>query len=122
MSLIVSLSICPYHPSLLASLPGYILRQHRAVVSKFLLAGQHRHNIALLANTPTLLHSLEQAAGSIGLHMNAEKTEYMYFKQEGDISTLNGDSLKLVNKFMQLGSSVLSIESDVYRHLEVPVV
>ena len=34
-------------------------------------------DIALLANTPThaksLLHSLEQAAGCIGLHMNADK-------------------------------------------------
>ena len=55
-------------------------------------------NIALLANTPTqakfLLHSLEQAAGGIGLHMNAN----MCFNQ-GDISTLNDSSLKLVYKF-----------------------
>ena len=40
-------------------------------------------DIALLANTPaqteTLLHSLEQAAASIGLHVNAHKTEYMCF-------------------------------------------
>ena len=38
-------------------------------------------DIALLANTPaqaeTLLHSLEQAAAGIGLHVNACKTEYM---------------------------------------------
>ena len=35
-------------------------------------------DIALIANTPTqvksLLHSLEQAAGGIGLHVNADKT------------------------------------------------
>ena len=54
-------------------------------------------DIALLANTPTqaktLLHSLERAAAGIGLHVNADKTEYMC-----DISTLNGSSLKLVDK------------------------
>ena len=37
-------------------------------------------DIAILANTPdqaeTLLHSLERAAASIGLHVNAHKTEY----------------------------------------------
>ena len=46
----------------------------------------------LLANAPTqaetLLHSLEWAAASIGLHVNAHKTEYMCFNQTGDISTL----------------------------------
>ena len=51
----------------------------------------HADDIALLANTPTqarsLLHSLEQVAGSIGLHINADKTVYMCFNQ-GDISTL----------------------------------
>ena len=35
------LSIRPNHPSLPAGLPYYILCPHRAVVSKFLLVGQH---------------------------------------------------------------------------------
>ena len=60
-------------------------------------------NIALLANAParaeTLLHSLERAAAGVGLHVNADKTEYMCFNQRGDISTLNSSSLKLVDKF-----------------------
>ena len=60
-------------------------------------------DIVLLANTPTqaasLLHSLEQAAGSISLHVNANKMKYMCFNQEGDISILNDSSLKLVEKF-----------------------
>ena len=47
-------------------------------------------DIAILANTPdqaeTLLHSLERAAASIGLHVNAHKTEYMCYNQTGDIS------------------------------------
>ena len=34
----------------------------------------------------------------------------MYFNQRGDISTLNGSSLKLVDKFTYLGSSVSSTE------------
>ena len=48
-------------------------------------------DIVLLANIPTqaktLLHSRERAAGGIGLHVNAHKTEYMSFNQRGDIST-----------------------------------
>ena len=56
-------------------------------------------NITLLTNTPaqaeSLLHCLEQAAGGIGLHVNADKTEYMYFNKRADISTLKGSPLKL---------------------------
>ena len=72
-------------------------------------------DIALLANTPaqvkTLLHSLEQAAAGIGLHVNAHMMEYMCFNQRGDISTLNSSSLKLVDKFTY--SSVSSTETDI---------
>ena len=69
-------------------------------------------DIAILANTPnqaeTLLHSLEWAAAGIGLIVNAHKTEYMCCNQAGDISTLDGTSLKLVDKFTYRGSSVSS--------------
>ena len=41
----------------------------------------------------------------------------MCFNQTGDISTLNGSSLKLVNKFTNLGSSVLSTETDINTRL-----
>ena len=72
-------------------------------------------DIALLAKTPiqgeNLLHSLEWAAA--GLHVNADKMEYMCFNQRGDISTLNDSSLKLVDKFTYRGSSVLSTETDI---------
>ena len=37
----------------------------------------------------------------------------MCFNQRGNISTLNGSSLKLVDKFTYLGSSVLSILTDI---------
>ena len=74
-------------------------------------------DIALLANTPTQaqtpLHSLEQAAADIGLYVNAQKTEYMCFNQRGDISTLNGTFLKLVDKFTYQGNSVSSIKTDI---------
>ena len=79
--------------------------------------------IALLANTPakaeSLLHSLEKAAGGIGLHVNTDKTEYMGFNknQKRDISTLKSSSLKLVNKFTYLGSSILSTENNINMQL-----
>ena len=77
----------------------------------------YAHDTVLLANAPTqaesLLHSLEWAACGIGLHVNADKTEYMCFNQRGDISTLFGSSLKLVDKFTYLGSSISSTENDI---------
>ena len=78
-------------------------------------------DIAILANTPdqaeTLLHSLERAAASIGLHVNAHKAEYMCYNQTGDISTLEGTPLKLVDKFTYLESSVESTEKDIETRL-----
>ena len=75
-------------------------------------------DITLLANTPaqaeSLLHSLERTVGSIGLHVNTDKTEYMSFN---NISILNGGSLKLVDKFSYLGSSVLSTKNDLNTRL-----
>ena len=76
-------------------------------------------DIMLLANTDTQaqaqaqLHILERAADDIGLHGNADKTEFMCFNQRGDISTLNGRSLKLVDKFTYLGSSISSTKNDI---------
>ena len=78
-------------------------------------------DIAILANTPnqaeTLLHSLERAITGIGPYVNAHKTEYMCFNQAGDISTLDGTSLKLVDKFTYLGSRVSSTEKDINTRL-----
>ena len=74
-------------------------------------------DIALLANMPAqvqlLLHSLDWAAGGIGLHMNPDKTEFMCFNQRGKIFTLKGRSLKLVDKLSYLSSSVSSTENDI---------
>ena len=74
-------------------------------------------DIALLANAPTqaetLLHSLEWATAGISLHVNAHKTEYICFNQTGNISTLNSNTLKIVDKFTYLRSSVSSTETDI---------
>ena len=74
----------------------------------------YTYDLALLANTPaqaeTQLHSMERAAAGIGLHV---KTEYMCFNQTGDISTLNSNSLNLVDKFTYLGTSASSTETDI---------
>ena len=61
----------------------------------------------------TLLYSFERAAAGICLHVNAHKTEYMCFNQTSVISILEGTSLKLVDKFTYLGSSVSSTEKDI---------
>ena len=78
-------------------------------------------DISLLANTPTLaeslLYSLEEAAGGIDLHVNADKIEFMCFNQRGDFSTLTGKFPKLVDKFTYFGSSVSSIKNDINTRL-----
>ena len=53
----------------------------------------------------------------IGVHVNAHKNEYMCFNQTGDISTLEGTSLKLVDKFTYLGSSVSRTEKYINTRL-----
>ena len=94
-----------------------IKKRSRRYPTKTITNAYYADDIAILANIPnqaeTLLHSLEQAAAGIGLHVNAHKTEYMCFNQTGDISTLDGNSLKLVVKFTYLGSSVSTTEKDI---------
>ena len=85
--------------------------------AKIITDADYADDIAILTNTPvqaeTLLHTPERAAAGIGLHVNAHKTEYICFNQRGDIPTLGGSSLKLVDKFTYLGSSVSSTEKDI---------
>ena len=61
----------------------------------------------------TLLHNPERAAAGIHLHVNVDKTEYMCLNQAGNIATLNGSVLKLVDKFNYLGSRVSSMEMNI---------
>ena len=92
-------------------------KRSRRCPAKTITDADNADDIAILTNTPnqaeTLLHSLERAGADIGLHVNAHKTEYMCYNQTGDISTLDGTSLKLVNKFTYLGSGVSSTERDI---------
>ena len=96
-------------------------RRSRRYPATTITDADYADDIAILANTPdqaeTLLHSLERAAASIGLHVNAHKTEYMCYNKTGDISTLEGTPLKLVDKFTYLGSSVESTEKDIETRL-----
>ena len=91
-------------------------KRSRRYPAKTIIDVDYADDIAILANTPnqteTIPHSLELVAAGIGFHANAYKTEYMCFNQTGDISTLDGSSLKLVDNFTYLGSSVSSTEKD----------
>ena len=92
-------------------------KRSRRYPAKTITDADYADDIAILANAPnqaeTLLHSLERAAAGIGLYVNAHKTEYMCYKQTGDISTLDGTFLKLVGKFTYLGRSVSSTEKHI---------
>ena len=96
-------------------------KRSRRYPAKTITDADYADDIAILANTPdqaeTLLHGLEWAAAGIGLNVNAHKTEYMCYNQMGDISTLEGTPLKLVDKFTYLGSSVESTEKDIETRL-----
>ena len=89
---------------------GFELKRSRRYPTKAITDADYAILVNVPAQAETLLHSLERAAAGIGLHVNAHKTEYMCFNQTGDISTLSGSSLKLVDKFTYLGSSVSSTE------------
>ena len=98
---------------------GFVLKKKRSrrYPAKTITDANYADDIALLVNTPnqaeTLLHSLERAATGIDLHVNAHKTEYMCYNQTGDISTLDRTSLKLVDKFTYLRSSISSTKKDI---------
>ena len=99
-------------------------KKNRRYPAKTITDTDYADDIALLANAPaqveTLIHSLERAAAGIVLHVNAYKTEYTCFNQTGNISTLNGCSLKLVDKFTYLGSCVSSTKTDIDTRLAKP--
>ena len=74
-------------------------------------------DLALLANTPAQaelrLQCLQQTAGVIDIHVNANKTEFMRFKRKRAISTPSDRSLNLLDKFTYLGCNISSTERDV---------
>ena len=91
-------------------------KRSRRYPAKTITDADYADDITLLANIPIhaeiQLHCLERAAVGISRNVNAHKTEYMCYNQTGDISTLDGTSLKLEDKFTYLGSSISSTEKD----------
>ena len=63
----------------------------RKYPAQIITDADYADDIALLANSPaqdeSLQHSLERAAGGIGIHVNTDKREYMSFNHRGSIST-----------------------------------
>ena len=78
-------------------------------------------DLALLGYTPAqteyLLLTLKQPTGGIDFHVDANRTKFICFKQEGAISSLRGKPLKLVEQFPYLGDNISSTESNVNMHL-----
>ena len=95
---------------------GFKLTKERSrrYPAQTILDADYANDIVLQVNTPTQAKTqLERAAAGIGLYINTDKTKYMCFNQRGEISTLNGSSLKLVDKFTYLGSSVSLTETGI---------
>ena len=103
---------------------GFTLKgpRSRRYLTETIRDADYADDITLLVNTPaqakSLWHSMEQAAGGIGFHVNANKTMYICFKCEGAISTQNVVVLKLVDNLTYLGGRVSSTDSGVNRSYE----
>ena len=95
----------------------------RIYLAWLIMDADYADDIALRVNIPaqaeSLLHSLKRATGGIGPHFNEYMcfNQFMCFNQRGDISTLNGRSQKLVDKFTYFRSSVSSTENDINTQL-----
>ena len=96
-------------------------KRSRSYPAKTITGADNTDGIAILAiahaQANVHAHSLKQAAVGIYLPVNVHKTKNMCFNQTGDISTQTGSSLKLVDKFTYLGSSVSSTETDIDKRL-----
>ena len=77
------------------------LARSRRFHTKKIAGADYADDLALLSdnsyNAQKLLHILEKSAAFIGLHINATKTEYMCYNQNGTIETLNKTLLKKVD-------------------------
>ena len=96
-----------------------IPRRSRRVPGLTVTDLDYADDLALLSDTiqkaQSLLHDLETAASSVGLHVNASKTEYMLVNINDplpNISSLNGASLKQVQDFKYLGSHIADSRKD----------
>ena len=90
------------------------VQEHRYYQIKLDLINHDTGNECRLCRQSSASHKYtnQNRASSIGRYRNANKTEYMCFKQKGAISTLNGKPLELVDQLTYLGSNISSTESD----------
>ena len=70
------------------------------------------------AHTESLLHNVEQAAGSSGLYENVKKEkkkkkEFMCLRQKGVSSRPSCNPLKSIDQFTYIGSNISFTENDV---------
>ena len=70
--------------------------------------------IDIFAKVESFFHWLELAVRYIGLYMNDNKNEFISFKLNGAILSLNGKSLKFVDRLLPLSNYISSRESDFY--------
>jgi exonuclease III len=96
-----------------------IPRRSRRVPGLTLTDLDYADDLALLSDTiakaQALLHDLETAASTVGLHVNVSKTEYMLINIEDPdpvISSLGGPPLKQVHDFKYLGSYISDSKKD----------
>jgi hypothetical protein len=68
-----------------------------------------------LKDATALLQNIEKTALEIGLHINAEKTEFICLNQDSSVGmkSTNGKNIKQVDDFKYLGSYISSTEHDV---------
>ena len=96
-------------------------RRSRRVGPKILTDLDFADDIALISEeidqAQCFLSSLEEVAGTVGLHCNSLKTEYPAWNQDPDrdafLSTNDGKMLKQVNDFKYLGCRMESSEKDI---------
>ena len=90
--------------------------QSRRYPAKKITDADYADDIALLSDfvqdAQIILHNLETASKEVGLYLNAKKTEYMCFNQDGDIKTLDGEQIQKVTQFTYLGSNT-NTEKDI---------
>ena len=96
---------------------GFTLEKAKSRRYQKITDADYADNLALFSDkiddAERLLHAVEEAAARIGLYVNAKKTEYVCYKQNGEIKDLKGTTLKEVEHFTYLGSNISSTEKDV---------
>ena len=93
-------------------------RRSRRVLPVIVTDLDFSDDIALISHeieaTQILLHEIETEAAKVGLHLNAKKTEvqsYNIYRPLG-ITSKNGEYIKEVNNFKELGAWTESSEKD----------